>query len=139
MQSGMSGSALMALPLQPFKCDELAADKAVIRGEWEKWLRAFEIYAESEDIVDAKKKRAKLLFLGGTQLQEVAHSIPDALVEYQEKEPNDVYTPLIEKLTQYFSPEQNSTFERHVFRGTKPNDGENFDRFLLRVRQSAKR
>lgn len=126
-------------PLPPFKCDELSFDKATIRKEWEKWIRAFEIYTEAEGITNLLKKRSKLLFLGGAQLQDVAFTIPGAMVEFDADLRNDVYTPLVQKLTAHFSPKQNSTFERHIFRSTKPGEGESFDKFLLKVRQSATR
>lgn len=125
--------------IQPFKCDQFAFDKATIRKEWEKWLRAFEIYAESEEIEDPKLKRSKLLYLGGPQLQEVAYGIPGAIVTYVPADKNDVYKPLLDKLTSYFSPQQNTTFERYVFRSTKTEEGESFDKFLLRIRQQAAR
>ncbi|XP_036347851.1 uncharacterized protein LOC118757229, partial [Rhagoletis pomonella] len=74
----------------------------------------------------------KLLHLGGPQLQEVAFNIPGALVEQSEGvKPFDV---LVAKLNEYFSPKRNSTFERHLFRNLSPVEGENFNKYLLRLR-----
>ena len=42
-------------------------------------------------------------------------------------------------MSEYFSPKQNSTFERHIFRNIKPENGENFNKFLLRIRHQTKR
>ena len=99
-------------------CDNI--DKALIRGEWQKWLRSLELYLAAEDILEVSKKRNKLLHLGGTQLQEVAYNIPGAIEEYNTEKQNDVFKILVDKLSEYFSPKQNSTFERHIFRKLKP-------------------
>ena len=121
--------------VRPFMCDNI--DKALIRGEWQKWLRSLELYLAAEDILEVSKKRNKLLHLGGTQLQEVAYNIPGAIEEYNTEKQNDVFKILVDKLSEYFSPKQNSTFERHIFRKLKPEQGENFNKFLLKVRQQA--
>lgn len=123
--------------IKPFLCDSI--DKALIRGEWEKWLRSLELYLASEDITDVVKKRNKLLHLGGTELQEVAYSLPGAIEPFNDEEKNDVFKTLVDKLSEYFSPKQNSTFERHIFRNIKREEGENFNKFLLKIRQQAKR
>lgn len=121
--------------IRPFLCDSI--DKAVIRNEWEKWLRSLELYLASEDISDVIKKRNKLLHLGGSQLQEVAYNLPGALEPYDAEKNNDVFRGLVEKLSEYFSPKQNSTFERHIFRSLKPESNESFNKFVLKVRQQA--
>lgn len=121
--------------IRPFLCENI--DKALIRGEWEKWLRSLELYLAAEDISDYAKKRNKLLHLGGPQLQEVAYNIPGAIDTYDPEQNNDIFQALVDKLTNYFSPKQNSTFERHIFRSLKPEEGESFNKFVLRMRQQA--
>lgn len=119
--------------VNPFLCDTI--DKASIRGEWEKWLRSLELYLAAEEISDKKKKRDKLLHLGGIQLQEVAFNLHGAVETDDPQQGKDIYKVLVEKLTEYFSPKRNSVFERHIFRSLKPNEGETFNQFLLRMRQ----
>ncbi|XP_044760911.1 uncharacterized protein LOC123318367 [Coccinella septempunctata] len=121
--------------IKPFLAENL--DKALIRNEWEKWLRSLKLYLASEEIVDPVKKRNKLLHIGGTQLQEVAYNLPGAVDEDDPETETDVFKTLVEKLTEYFSPIQNSTFERHVFRNLKKEEGETFSKFLLKIRQQA--
>jgi len=41
---------------------------------------------------------------------------------------------LVDKLNAYFSPKQNSSFERHVFRNLCPTEGEGFAKCVLRLR-----
>lgn len=119
--------------IKPFMCDSL--DKAVLRNEWEKWLRSFTLYLEAEEITAIPKKKSKLLHLGGPQLQEVAYNIPGALVEYDPKAKNDVFGILVQKLDEYFTPKRNSAYERHIFRSLSPAEGESFSKFMLKLRQ----
>ncbi|KAL7301787.1 hypothetical protein TKK_0005775 [Trichogramma kaykai] len=119
--------------LKPFLCD--GVDKSLLRVEWEKWLRSLKLYLTVEEITDDLKKRNRLLHLGGVQLQDVAYSLPGAVIE--KAEGTDVFNVLVDKLSEYFSPKQNSTFERHIFRNIKPETGEDFGKFLLRIRHQA--
>lgn len=121
--------------IKPFLCNNI--EKSLIRAEREKWLRSFELYLAAEEISNAEKKKIKLLHLGGSQLQEVAYNIPNAVVSSNSETNDDVFAVLVQKLSEYFSPKQNSTFERHVFRSLKPGVNENFNVFLLRLRQQA--
>ncbi|XP_055914201.1 uncharacterized protein LOC129947595 [Eupeodes corollae] len=130
---------MSASGIKPFLCETI--DKSLMRSEWEKWYRSFVLYLESEEIIDAVKKKNKLLHLGGPQLQEVIFNIPGALVSCvttgDDIVSEDVFKVLVKKLNEYFSPKRNSTFERHLFRTLKPDDGENFNKFLLRLRNQA--
>ncbi|XP_017467975.1 PREDICTED: uncharacterized protein LOC108360273 isoform X2 [Rhagoletis zephyria] len=74
------------------------------------------------------------MHLGGPQLQQVIFNIPGALVEIYEENKNDVFNILVEKFNNFFSPKRNSTFERHLFRSLCPSEGEDFNKFLLRLR-----
>ena len=82
--------------IKPFLCD--VVEKSLLRHEWEKWLRSFELYLASEEIKSPVKKKNKLLHLGGPQLQEVVYNISGALEEFDEKANNDTYGVLVEKL-----------------------------------------
>lgn len=118
--------------IKPFLCETI--DKSLLRIEWEKWLRAFEIYFIAEEIDTPIRKRSKLLHLGGPQLQTVAFTLPDAVLENSTDKDIDIYQVLVEKLNAYFSPKQNSSFERHLFRNLCPSEGETFAKFVLRLR-----
>lgn len=121
--------------IKPSLCESL--DKALIRREWKKWLRSVELYLATEEIVNPLKKRNKVLHMGAMQLQKVSYNLPAAIEAYDESKNNDVYTILIKKLTDYFSPVQNSTFERHAFRNIIRAENEAFSKFLLRIREQA--
>lgn len=53
----------MADILKPFLCDSI--EKSLVRTEWERWLRSFEIYVDAEEITSVVRKRNKLLHFGG--------------------------------------------------------------------------
>lgn len=90
-----------------------------------------------EDINNPEKKREKkLLHLVGPQLQEVAYNLPDAIEQY-DAEKMIMMNTSVDKLSGYFLPRQNSTFERHIFRNIRKVQGENLNKFLLR--QQSKR
>ena len=65
--------------IKPFLCDAIEA--SMMRTEWQRWFRSFTLYLNAEEISDTVRKKNKLLHLGGPQLQEVAFSLTDLLVE----------------------------------------------------------
>lgn len=64
-----------ARPVPQFRCEEI--EKNRLYNEWKIWKRALECYFDAYDIKDQKKMRAKLLHLGGPQLQRVFENLPD--------------------------------------------------------------
>lgn len=121
--------------IKPFPRDHI--DKALLREKWEKLLRSLELYLAAEEVMDVEKKRNKLLHFEGSQLQEVVYNLPEAIETFQPEQNTDIYKTLVDKLSEYFSPKQNSTFERHILRNVRPEGGENFNKYLLKVRQQA--
>lgn len=89
---------------------------------------------DTEEITNEYKESNKLLHLGGPQLQAVVHSIPSVLIPYDDITKNDMFTPLVSKLNEYFSPLRNSALKKHLFRPMTPVEGEGLTEFLLRLR-----
>lgn len=112
-------------------------DKSRLTQEWEKWKRSFEIYAKCKKITDNEEKKMNLLHLGGSDVQELAFNTPGAVIEFDTNEGNDVYTPLITKLDERFSPVRNSVYERHLFRSSKQAEGESISDYIVRLRYQA--
>ncbi|KYB29405.1 hypothetical protein TcasGA2_TC031970 [Tribolium castaneum] len=52
-------------------------------------------------------------------------------------EGTDVYEAAVSKLNEYFYPKQSKIYERHIFRLTKQEPGEEFEKFLVRLRNQA--
>lgn len=123
--------------LRPFLCATI--DPSLLRSEWSRWKRAFQIFADASDISDQTKLKNKLLHFGGLEFQDVFFGIPGANVDQNDENEIKVFDIAIEKLDEYFSPKRNSLFERHLFRGMKMDKDESFDKFLIRVRLQAEK
>lgn len=125
----------MANSLPPLEVLDVEGDNASVSHRWEKWKRALSIFLEAADIISAQKKRATLLHFGGTSLQEIYYNLPGAHVTATEGV--DVFEVAVRKLDEYFLPKQNRVYERHMFRLMKQEDGEKFEKFLVRLRKQA--
>ncbi|CAH2107516.1 unnamed protein product [Euphydryas editha] len=125
----------MANQLPPPEKLDLEGDSTSVGLKWEKWKRSLYIYLEATDIVTPAKKRATLLVLGGTPLQEIYYNLPGASGEPGENV--DVFEIAIKKLNEYFLPKQNKIYERHIFRSIKQDAGESFEKFLIKLRNQA--
>ncbi|CAH2089445.1 unnamed protein product [Euphydryas editha] len=88
--------------------------------------------------VALRKKRATLLLLGGPGLQEIVYNLPGA---YEENSTNEsqAFNTVIEKLDEYFLPKQNKIYERHLFRQIKQDEGEKFEKFVVKLRDQARK
>ncbi|XP_068738119.1 uncharacterized protein [Montipora capricornis] len=98
---------------------------------WKKWLGRFERLTIAMGIANDKLKRAILLPYGGPEVDEIFETLQD-VGEYKD------YNKAIEKLTAYFSPQVNTTYEVYNFRQAKQKDGETLDSFHTRLRSLAK-
>ncbi|XP_052564009.1 uncharacterized protein K02A2.6-like [Culex pipiens pallens] len=123
-----------ARPVPQFRCEEI--EKNRLYNEWKIWKRALECYFDAYDIKDQKKMRAKLLHLGGPQLQRVFENLPDRenfpVVSTKKKK---WYTVAINALDGFFQPCRQDCLERHKLRQLRQKEGERFADFLLRLRQ----
>nr|CAI5870533.1 unnamed protein product [Callosobruchus analis] len=116
---------------------DLEGESGSLGQRWGKWKRSLNIYLEAMDIRTSIKKRATLLLLGGAGIQEIFYNLPGASVEPTED--NDVFAIAIQKLDEYFSPKQSKVYERHVFRLIKQEEGEKFEKFVVRLRNQAEK
>ena len=107
---------------------DLEGDYASLGQRWEKWKRSLSIYLEATDITTPVKKRATLLLLGGSNLQEIFYNLPGANTEPTNN--NNVFEIAIQKLNDYFTPRQSKVYERHVFRLIRQEEGEKFEKFM---------
>lgn len=117
-------------PLEFLDCE---GEPASVGLRWEKWKRALELYLTATNVTKPEAKRATLLHMGGLALQEIYYNIPGAHVESTDGK-DDIYVVAINKLDKYFAPKQSRIYERHLFRLIKQENGEKFDKFLVRLR-----
>ncbi|XP_062554416.1 uncharacterized protein K02A2.6-like [Armigeres subalbatus] len=122
-------------PLPPFRCEQIERSK--LSREWKSWRNMLECYFEAHSIFDQRIKRAKLLFLGGPQLQRVFENLSDTdkipLVALEKK----WYDVAIERLNHFFQPVRQHTLERHRLREMKQMKDERFAQFVMRLKQQA--
>lgn len=115
---------------------DLDGDSVSIGLRWEKWKRSLEIYFEAADVTCSTKKRAVLLLLGGTGLQEIFYNLPETK-DATTTGSASIFETAIKKLDDHFLPQQNKTYERHIFRLIRQQEMETFEKFLIRLRDQA--
>lgn len=81
--------------------------------------------------------RATLLHFGGLGLQEIFCSLPGANAAEPDEEGNNVYIIALSRLHDCFSPKQSKIYKRHIFRLITQELGEEFEKFLFKLRQQA--
>lgn len=120
-------------PLPQFRCDDI--EKSKVHKAWEIWKGSLEYYFESEDIVDQKKKRSKLLHLGGPQLQMLFKSLPDSEKYAFVTPERQYYDVAIAAFDKFFRPGRQDVLERHRLRHMRQQPNERFAEFVVRLRQ----
>jgi hypothetical protein len=76
-----------------FDCN---GDQTSVGQRWGRWLRALELYMESQNITVPRRKRATLLHKAGLEVQDVFFSLPSSTSEVAE---TDLYKVCVEALT----------------------------------------
>jgi hypothetical protein len=104
-------------------------------NNWKRWKRCFELFVSTMGISDDKRKKAMLLFYAGMDVQDIFYAQPD-----HDEVPSgkNEYEHAMSILDNYFTPQVNPFYERHVFRQIRQKPGENLDTFVTRLRQQAK-
>lgn len=116
--------------------------------EWKKWLRSFELFATASTIKD-EAKHNWLLHYAGPKVQDIYDNLPDS-TDNNEKTlktsgriafevEGDEYAKMVKKLTNHFAPQQNKSYERHIFRKMAQGRTERIDSFVIRLREQADR
>ena len=67
-------------------------------------------------------------------MQDIYFTFQDAPVPGENE---TVYTVAMRQLDNYFSPQVNSAYERHLFRAMKQSPNETIDQFITRLRQKS--
>lgn len=112
--------------LQPFDCGETSN----LGSRWKRWLRAFGLFADGKGITDAKQKKALLLHTAGMAVQDVFFTLTEGAGD-------DAYEKAVKSLNDYFTPQVNVPYERHMFRNMSQNQGETVEQYITRLRDKA--
>ena len=95
---------------------------------WEQYLKRFEIYIKAANITNDGQKRALLLHVAGMEVQDIFETFADQGTSYAEA---------VAKLSEYFQPKKNISYERHVFHKAKQQSEETIDNYVVRLSKLA--
>ena len=96
--------------------------------KYEKWIENLELYFTAAGIIDSKRKKALLLYLGGEDLRTIHHTLEDD---------SDTYEKAVEELNTYFVVRINLTFERNIFRNVIQQVDESSKSYITRLKEAA--
>eukprot|EP00112_Aurelia_sp_Birch-Aquarium-sp1_P009823 Seg2131.1 transcript_id=Seg2131.1/GoldUCD/mRNA.D3Y31 product="putative protein K02A2.6" protein_id=Seg2131.1/GoldUCD/D3Y31 len=108
-------------------------DPTTVGARWKKWKRAFDFFVVGKAITNVAQKKALLLHCGGMGMQDIYYTFPETEAE----EGEDAFTVAVRLLDQYFSPQINVPYERHLIRNTNQMPSETIDQYVTRLRQRA--
>ena len=97
-----------------------------VSQRWKKWHRSFEMYAAASGCKDKVKKRHLLLHLAGPEVQDIFETLSDT---------GDDFDTTSTKLKEYFTPQQNEPYNRHLFCQECQAEAESVAQFGTRLRQ----
>ncbi|XP_068703709.1 uncharacterized protein [Montipora foliosa] len=112
--------------LAPFRC----SDTAGISARWERWPRAFELFADGKGVKHADQKKALMLHTAGLSVQDIFFTLDEGTGENN-------YLKAKDALDKYFKPQANVPYERLCFREMSQLPSETVEQFVTRLRQKA--
>ena len=96
---------------------------------WQRWLRSFELCGcVGCHRTDDTQKRQLLLHCAGESIQDMFFTLADT---------GNTYESAKAKITAYFTPRKNTSYNRHMFRKACQNDEESVAQYVTRLRQLA--
>ena len=111
----------MASVLPDFPPFDIDTDPTSVGITWKKWIQRFDNLLVALDVSDEHRKKALLLYYGGKELHDIYDTISSV---------KDDYGVVKMKLTDYFEPKINLTFEVYSFRQMKQSQDESIDQFV---------
>ena len=123
--------------IKSFDCH---GDQNTLGLRWKRWLTAFELFADGKGLIlneenanNRQRKRALLLYLAGTDVQDIFSTLSDT---------GDAknYKKAVDALNAYFVPKVDATYARHFFIQLHviQAPGETIRQFATRLRRAAK-
>lgn len=114
-----------------------------VAAKWTAWVQQFEFFMSAMPDADGQLDwHALMLHYGGPTVQQVHLSLDADTAQDIQCGPLAAgmvtpYVALAKRLTAYFAPKRNPTYERCVFKMMKQLADEKIDTFILRLRQQA--
>lgn len=104
--------------------------------DWERWKKTLNFYFTSEKITDANQKQAKLILLGGKEIQDLYYTLP-TITEYPTGMNAFSYT--IECFDSKLGKVSSKWFERFQLSEIKQKSDEKFTSFVTRIRNQSQK
>jgi len=128
--------AASSFTFPPFDC--IGPETAL---RWSKYVARFKRGMKGFDVNDPERLISLLLHFGGDDLQDIYDNLADAdkqaVPAHDDVPAQDIFVRGVAALTQYFSPQQNTEFQKFEFQHTKQLPTENLDKFSIRLRTLA--
>ena len=112
--------------VEPFTIDKSTSTN--LDKKWESYLEEFELFITASGVTENKQKTALLLHLGGKDLREIYKTV---------KAETDTYNDAKQKLSTYFNPKKNITYERFIFKSASQEVGESCSSYITRLKTLA--
>ena len=106
----------------------MTGEQTNLNKAWEQYLKRFDYYVKAAKITKDEQKRALLLHISGLEVQDIFETFEDQGTTYEEA---------VTKLSAYFEPKKNISYERHVFHKSKQSAGETIDNYVVRLSKLA--
>ena len=118
----------MVLDLAAPKEFEISSDPSTVPQRWKKWVISFQFYLTATGVTEEEQKRALLLHVAGTEVQEVFSILSAA---------DSTCVAALNSLNAYFAPKANIRYERYLFRQSSQEQHETIDVFVMRLKKLA--
>ena len=112
-----------ATPLSAF---DVTGDPTAIGPRWERWIRAFDLFASGRGVKNNTQKRALMLSTAGLAVQDIFYTLPDIGAKNK-------YDEAVAALSKHFKAKTNYSFERFLFKGLQQQQDETIDQFFTRL------
>ena len=114
------------IPLQTFN---VSGDLTAVGPRWERWIRAFNLFADGRGVDDKKQRKALMLSTAGLAVQDIFFTLPQGAA--------DDYDGAVKVLNEHFTKRINYSFERFQFKSMRQAEDESIDQFYTRLRMKA--
>ena len=118
----------MVLDLAAPKEFEISSDPSTVAQRWKKWVISFQFYLTATGVTEEEQKRALLLHVAGTEVQEVFSTLSAA---------DGTCAAALNSLNAYFAPKANIRYERYLFCQSSQEQHETIDVFVMRLKKLA--
>ena len=131
----------MAINLPSFQRFDMHVDPMSLGYKWKSWTGEFDNLMVALGVTNAPRKKALLLYYAGHDVHELYKTL------FTDGDAADDYATAVKRLTEYFEPKKNRTYEIYHFRkmfqdepsAEKSGERETIDEFVTRLKKTATR